>query len=109
MWTDLFIFVSISASLLIVLGKAYWILVRVSENTRERGVFLGLLYCVIDGDFWLRLLNFSADFAISTFVAVGVRLFVTTRISGAIIGFITLVISIGLWVFIWQASKELKR
>ena len=106
--TDLYIFVTVTAGLIIILGKAVWALQRPIQLINENGVFFGLLYTIVDGSFWVRLINFAADFAVSTFIAVGVRVLITTRISAAIIGTMTILISIVIWIWAWQLSRELE-
>ena len=106
---DLFIFITVTVSLLIVLGKLVWAINRPIKLIAEHGLFKGLLFAIIDADFWLRLLNFTADFAISTFIAIGVRLLIATRISAAITGFITILVSLVLWMWIYQLTQELKK
>lgn len=104
---DLFIFITVMTSLLIVLGKAAWAISRLMQLIGEHGILKGVAYTLIDADFWIRLVNFAADFVISTFIAVGVRLLITTRVSAAIIGCITIIVSIAIWVWAYQASREL--
>lgn len=105
---DAFIFVTVMASLLIVLGKAAWAISRLMQLIGKHGIFKGVAFTLIDADFWIRMVNFAADFVISTFLAVGVRLLITTRISAAIIGCITIIVSGIIWMWAYQASKDMK-
>ena len=94
---ELYVFFVATTAILIVLGKgAYAVHYYMTRSAKEHGLIWPFIAPLTEPVFWARTLSFAADFAISTFIAAGVRLFVVGRVGAAVTGTIGIIIS--LWI-----------